>query len=766
MSPEQAEGGPLDARSDVFSFGIVLYEMLAGRRPFRGSSTAAHVAALLKDPPTPIEEVRPEVTAALRQVVGRCLEKDPARRYPSAVEIEATMAAIVGETRRPRRRKWLAAAAVAALALAASAIGWLVWRSSQVRWAREVALPEVERLYAGGKTVGALRLLGRAGRWLPDDPQVAHLRRTLTRSVDVRTTPPGARVFVNAYDGGEDGWEPLGRTPLERQPVPYGRAKLRFVLDGYETVEAALDTPGDGVEVGLDRAGAAPGMVSVTAGHARFDGFPPADLAAFHLDKFEVTNRRYKAFVDAGGYAKREFWKERFVRDGVELRWDDAVGAFRDATGRPGPATWQFGTYPEGHADDPVSGVSWFEATAYAAFEGKSLPTLYHWRYAAGEWIFDELLRESNFDPRGPVPVGTRKGLGPYGTYDMAGNVKEWCSTEARDGLRYLLGGGFDEPPYMFNDLDARSPWERKPDFGFRCARYDAPLPDAQRGALVRALRDYDRERPADDARFDALRGLYSFDRTPLEPRVDFTDDSNPSWRREKVSFAAAYGGERVAAWLFLPRNVAPPFQTVVFFPGADALAYRSSDEVGGYPLTDWIPRSGRALLFPIYKGTFDRTFPIPGISAFRDLVILWYKDLARAIDFVESRPDLDRSRVAYYGISMGANRGPLFTALDTRFRASVLLGGGFPGDPRPPEIDPINFAPRVRVPTLVINGRSDYECPPATCSEPMFRLLGTAGGDKKFLLLDSGHLPMDPQPVIREILDWLDRYLGPVSTR
>jgi serine/threonine-protein kinase len=86
MSPEQAEGRRVDARSDIFSFGAVLYEMLAGERAFRGASGLAVLAGVLRDTPRALSEVRPEVPMAVQDVVSKCLEKDPERRYQSIVE--------------------------------------------------------------------------------------------------------------------------------------------------------------------------------------------------------------------------------------------------------------------------------------------------------------------------------------------------------------------------------------------------------------------------------------------------------------------------------------------------------------------------------------------------------------------------------------------------------------------------------------------------------------------------------------------------------
>src|SRR5207247_1488727 len=102
--------------------------------------------------------------------------------------------------------------------------------------------------------------------------------------------------------------------------------------------------------------------------------------------------------------------------------------------GRPGPATWELGTFLEGQADYPVSGVSWYEAAAYAEFAGKRLPTVFHWRQANGNVLFGQVVAAAgNFNGRTAEPVAQLKDLGTYGTYGLAGNVKEWIWNATAD---------------------------------------------------------------------------------------------------------------------------------------------------------------------------------------------------------------------------------------------------------------------------------------------------------------------------------------------
>jgi pimeloyl-ACP methyl ester carboxylesterase len=315
----------------------------------------------------------------------------------------------------------------------------------------------------------------------------------------------------------------------------------------------------------------------------------------------------------------------------------------------------------------------------------------------------------------------------------------------------------------MFGNYDARPPLERAPGYGFRLAKYLQPLAPAllapvRTEALVRDLR---KERPVSDDIFAVYRRQYAYDPTPLDAVVEATEETD-LWVRYTVVVDAAYGGERLRLHLFLPKNGVPPYQTVAFFPGADAFFLRSSRDLS----LAWgksILRSGRAFLYPVYKGTYEREIGGgDGDAAQREIHVAWSRDLARAIDYLETRPDIDPGRLAFYGVSAGAEAGVILTALEPRLKTSILQGAGI-SDAAAPEIDALNYAPRIRIPILLLNGRYDFGMPFETTQRPLFDLLGSEPGHKRLAVLESGHA-LAHADVALEMLPWLDRYLGPVA--
>ena len=192
----------------------------------------------------------------------------------------------------------------------------------------------------------------------------------------------------------------------------------KFEKPGFGTVLRTTVTPqysmpeGEpaGGNVVLDEVGKIPaGMVRVSPskdsqglqipGYDEKRGLAPKD---YWIDTYEVTNRQFKAFVDQGGYQKREYWKVDVQQDGKHLTWDEAMLLFRDAarTARGRRAGYRANIRKDGMTF-PVTGISWYEAAAYAEFAGKSLPTIYHWSLAAGPFSAAYIVPASNFSGAG-----------------------------------------------------------------------------------------------------------------------------------------------------------------------------------------------------------------------------------------------------------------------------------------------------------------------------------------------------------------------------
>jgi len=783
MSPEQVRGLPVNSRTDLFSFGVVLYEMVTGERPFSGGSAMAVCDAILHAPPRDFGDTL--VPGKLKEIIRKLLEKDPANRYGSADEVHQELEALESSLvpQRPMRlprNAWIGVGA--AVVLIAVLAGWFWRRSSRERWALETATPEITRLADVGEYVKAAALTQKARAALPRDPTLEKLWMRATGEVSIASVPSEADVSIRPYRGDPNAWQSLGKTPLKKVRVPRDDYVWRLVKPGFASsffigTPPGLPPPGYhnrlDVTLKLRPSGSVPPEMIVVPGGRIGLAYPlgqapAAQVDDFLIDRHEVTNEEYKTFVDAGGYQKREFWKQPFVRDGRAVPWEDAIAAFHDATGRPGPATWERGDFPKGHEKYPVAGVSWYEAAAYAEFVGKSLPTAYHWRLASHSANYTPLITPgSNFRRDGTQPVGSEGALSGFGTTDMAGNVKEWCLNEARGSKRLILGGGFGEPNYMFYHADAQSPWDRLANFGFRCVKLDAPPSPAAGAHIEVTVRDYWNEKPVSDDVFRVFNALYAYDKSELNAQMEETA-SMEGWLREKVTFDAAYGHERVIAYLYLPKNLSPPFQTVVYFPGAFALLDDKLNLSGLEETRGFLMKSGRALMVPIYKGMFARRDGLaPGgkpRAFFRDHAIAWVKDLGRSIDYLESRKEIDATNVAYFGESLGGTEGAFLPAVEKRIKAAILVSGGLQLTyDYLPEADPFNFVTHVIIPVLMLNGRYDGTFPLESSQRPLFHFLGTPANEKKYVIYEGGHGAFPRPGAVRECLDWLDKYLGPV---
>lgn len=784
MSPEQACGSRVDARTDLWSLGVLYYESLTGRTPFRGKNPVSILRAVAEEPYPPPRTLCSDLPSPAEKWIDRALKKKPDERYQTAAEMEKdasdllltfTVPISAVSTRAPNSTmRWLAAALVLGLLLAGLAGVVLYRRAAERQWARDEAVPQIDALIGARKPLAAMLVLQRAEKDLPTDPQLRQLAGQDTIRAAITSDPPGAAVEIQDYLTPDEKWFPLGTTPLTAVRIPQGYFRWKVSKAGVGEMLVAPETHSR-MDFSLsDFRNAPAGMVYVPAAKWNaYSGFlgwvGPYKLPPYYVGRFEVTNREYQKFVDDGGYTNPKYWPAEFLDNGATISRSQAIARFRDSTGRPGPSTWAAGHYPEGQADFPVSGVSWFEASAYAAYAGNTLPVLSQWYQAAPLDLTAYVTPVSNIGQSAPAAVGAYKGVGPYGTYDTAGNVREWVANVVDDNLRFILGGSFKSQAYLYSSPEALSPFDRSEGNGFRSVRNLAPLPKNATDPYHRVARDFAAYKPAAEDVFRAYSLLYAYPDTPLNAKVEGIVKETEDWREEKVSFDAAYNGERMSAYLFLPKRVKPPFQTVLFFPSARVFFLpENSKELGDTKFFDYIVQSGRAVVYPIYENTYERRvkYSLPDGSQDIDLTTKWFKDAGRTLDYLKTRPDIDSSRLAYLGVSMGSAYGTIIaTLLQDRLKTVIFLDGGYFLGAPPPGGDQADFVPRLKKPVLMVNGRYDYTFPVDKAQDPLFQMLGTPAAQKSHVILDTPHDVTEQHPqLVKAVLDWLDQYLGRVD--
>ncbi len=657
-------------------------------------------------------------------------------------------------------------------------ITMLIINQKKKNYARQVLIPEIQKLVDENFTppVQAFELASEAIKIIPGDTLLISLWNLISENITFTTRPEGAKVYWKDYNHPEDSWKEIGITPLKDEKVPIAFKRIKIEKEGYETIFlTGFNLLDMNKPLVLDSIGILPqNMVHVPTRTTQMviiglEKYGRNQVGEFYVDRFEVTNKEFRQFIDSGGYSDKSYWKYPIYKEGKEITWESAISLFVDETGRQGPARWEAGTYPEGKESHPVAGISWYEAAAYAAFRGKRLPSVYHWNVIIQLGRGTEIIPLSNYGGVSTVPVGSKEGFSSYGIYDLAGNVREWCyNGNGVKGESYILGGGWNDATYTFNEAGAQPSIDRSMSNGFRCIM---KLPEdtafnALTGDLKREFRDYSKEKSVDDKTFNIFLRQYEYDKTPLNAQAVSTIDTG-AYITEKIVMDAGYNNEHLIVYLFLPRNKKPPYQPVIFFPGSNAILMDIKKTNYMYQ-ADFICKSGRSVVYPILKGNFERPDELytsnSGKTVFyKDHVIMWRRDIGRTLDYLETRDDFLTDKIGYFGFSWGGRMGGLFPAVEKRLKVLVLHVGGMSMYEAFPEVDPINFITRINQPVLMLNGEYDMYFPVNTSQIPMYNLFGTPPKDKKIIIYKSGHR-VPRIELIKETLNWYDKYLGPVE--
>jgi serine/threonine protein kinase/formylglycine-generating enzyme required for sulfatase activity len=824
MSPEQARGEVLDPRSDLFSVGVLLYEMVTKQRPFQGASTAALAVAILTAEPQPLARFAAETPAELDRIVMKLLRKQPDQRYQTAKDLlldlrtlkdeqefqqrlgrtpapsapaspnSSSDAAIRQPSRGPRRLLVLGLAALAVL----TAGGWFAWKTVSVQRAkRQVA--QVAALAEAGNYAAAYDLAVAVERHVPGDPTITRVMPAISDSISVTTEPLGAAVYLTRFtDGTPAPRQRLGTSPLGNVRIARGQYIVSIEKDGYASIERTVS----GVTIRVGTLVITPPpirieqrLIPATTVPARMEFVPGGDyrlvawsrptdrrvrLNDYFIDKYEVSNQEYKEFINAGGYVKREYWTHPFTKDGRTLSWDETAPLLVDRTGLPGPRSWTSQNFPEGKADHPVTGVTWYEAEAYARFRDKQLATIFQWEKAARNGYVgqagvagmpwgafypgDSLEERANFGSATWPTTRAAFGMSAFGAYNMAGNVAEWTLNDSSDGF-LATGGAWGDPTYTFSQFGGRPGFFSSEKLGFRCARLAAGSAGDQGGFRIELAQEVPVFKAASPQEFVTLAAAYRYDKAPLEARIEQTTETS-SWKRERITFNGA-NGARAIAYLYLPNNAPRPLQVIQLIPAGDvAGGFRSLPEAMDDRMAPFV-KAGRAVFGVVLEGYIERlrpadfVMPNPATVEFREMIVGRITDLRRGLDYLETRSDIDTSRIAAMAPSAGSALGLIVGAIEPRYRAFVFVGAGLtvPNVAVNAAVNPVNFVPYIRAPKLILQGRYDEDTPLRTQTEPLFKLLVEP---KQLTLYDGGHVP-SIEVAMSITSAWLEQHLGRV---
>ena len=839
-SPEQVCGEPITTASDVYALGVVLYELITGCFPieFESQYDIAH-AILNRRPDLPSQVLKRRLVGVqdqqLEQILGdrgttltgiqRCLRgdldqiimmslrKEPERRYRSAVEFHADIQnyledrpvrargdSLAYRTSKAVKRNVASFSVICSLILTCLLLSGLfvIQRNRKQEKHVHAVIERMQRLSFDQYFDGFVELQGLLNDH-PDHSRLSELLDVVAAPAFVRTPSENVKVWIRPAQQPLREWFFVGTTPLDEMLLPKANLQWRIQdKNGTEFMVLRRHYRKGNVDLSFPHDHNAPsGMVKLTLGDDRTAWLPISGESRqvdgqIFIDKFEVTNVQFQRFVDAGGYETAAHWPE-FFKDGNQLSFTDAIKGFRDQTGEFGPGNWHHGRFPTGEAMYPVREISWYEAMAYAKFAGKRLPTVFHWSKAATFGRTHSIVLMSNIhnepksfwksakhtrQPGHVWPCEKSTGVGVFGTLDMAGNVREWCSNATRDGRRYALGGSYRDVTYMYSYPEASSPWERSPETGFRCMSFGGNVPESFHETLrpvELVTRDFDAIEPIwSEEAFRSIKDIFRVSGKPQyeiennvanDARVKGFIDSN---RAKRIVFDAAYDGpsQQITGILYLPDQdlYEPPYQTIIHFPGTYSL-------FGRYPpYVSFLLDSGRAVFQPDYWGTGARTrdefksAQPRKTPLFKDAITKIVMDFSRSIDVLEEIELVDKEKLGYHGISWGAALGPILLAIDDRCQAAVLMGGGLVQTETYPIMEQANYCPHVNCPILMINGRHDSGFPPAA-QRAMFKLFPRESHEHNWKMLEGSHFP-NPFDRARYTKQWFDQHLGFVQAK
>ena len=497
-------------------------------------------------------------------------------------------------------------------------------------------------------------------------------------------------------------------------------------------------------------------------------------IEPFTISKFEVSNKEYQEFVDSGGYTNPKFWDFPITIHNRSYDFKSTMKLFTGKYGKPGPANWSYGKFPSGLENYPVTGISWFEAKAYAKFRNLDIPNVFQWLYASGtgfSGIYDsKMIDNSNFNSNQMREVTDTRGNAD-GVNNIAGNVKEWLHNPFGDKKdEYsILGGSYQEPSYYVKNYASLPPLDRSIGNGIRLVKnLNNDQKDQNKTLVVPDFyRDITSEPDVSDEVFELFKSQFDYKKTELNVSTQIADNFQSGYTLETFNLDTTYdSNEKLFGYIIYSNSYKDRYSPVIVVPSARAILNKTVDELPETILSQfkYLIDEGYAIFHPIYFNTYSRERVIntwlPNESEeYKEMIVKWGQDYKRSLDYLQTRKDFKFKNLSYYGYSLGSRYANILLAIDNRVKSAFIVVGGLRMQRAKKEIDEHFYLRRVKTPIFHIVGKLDATLGYEDVYLPWKKLVGTNLEDLKTLELeDFGHgIPKDT--IVKYHKSWIEKY-------
>lgn len=635
-------------------------------------------------------------------------------------------------------------------------------------------IPELIEMYDSGKITESFLKSRELLDQYPNNEIIKSYFDKSSKYVYLKTDVDGVDVSVK-YPS-DSTYFYLGKTPLDSFVVPnlWGNLshklklvhnKIEYELNGNEWHNYRFPDP----------------LIEIPDGHKVFLGTDPwmflqginfedIKLKSFSIDINEISNKVFQEFVDAGGYENPSFWDFPFQVGNKIYDFNSSIKLFTDRYEKPGPANWSYGKFPSGLDNQPVTGISWFEARAYAKFKNLNLPNIFQWTYASGIpenfMIVDQSVSiNSNYNSTQLREITNSEGS-YNGLNNIGGNVKEWVlNPNGDDKEKYsIMGGAYNESSYTFNNYYSLSPFDRSIGNGFRLSKnLTNNQSNLDNDIIPDFKRNFDDLNDVSDEVFDVYKSQFEYNKT-LDSKTTNFEVFQEGYTAQKFEMETTYESEeKLFGYVIYSNKFKDKYNPVIVYPNAGSIGTNTDDWLPVQLLNQfkYLIDEGYAIIHPVYHNTYSREKTIKTFWAsdkvdYKDAIIKIGQDYKRSLDYIESRNDFNFDNMSYFGYSWGSTTSNYLLAIDDRIKSAVLCVGGLMLQKSKKEVEAHYYVRRIKTPILHIIGKEDGIFGYEENYKPWKKLIGTPKNKLKLIELDDvGHgLPWDT--IIKHHSNWI----------